>query len=424
VRLRQADGRHFWARITLTILTIRDVSLLLAFEDVTGQRHADAALREADRRKDDFLALVSHELRTPLSVLMIHSMLLQRKDLDPKIRHSGEAMERAAKAQARLVDDLLDVSSIAAGRLTIELGSVRLDAIVRGVVEELSREARKRQVALVVQIDPDIPPTSGDSSRLQQALTNIVGNALKFTPQGGRICVDLLREDSELRIEVSDTGAGIDPAFLPYVFERFSQADQTITRRTGGLGLGLAIVQSIVKAHGGVVEARSEGLGHGSTFTMSVPLTAIPEQSPSLTTEGRRARKIGGARILIVEDDPGTRSTLGELLTDAGAEVREADSARAAMGVLDAFEPDILVCDVAMPDEDGCTLLHRIRTRSAGRAASMRAVALTAYASDEDRARTRAAGFEKHLVKPVDIEQLVTAISNLLPEPSRAALTP
>jgi PAS domain S-box-containing protein len=421
VRLRRWEaGQHFPARITMTALKGSEVSVLIAFEDVSAQKRAEWTLREMDRRKDEFLALVSHELRTPLSILLLHSRLLQRDGMDPKTQRSAQAMERAARAQARLIDDLLDVSRVVAGKFTMQVGSVDLASILRAVVDALAHEAQRKQIYMSTQFEGDIPPTSGDASRLQQALTNVVENALKFTPQGGRVSVRLSRVDEQARIEVRDTGVGIDREFLPHVFERFSQADSSSTRSTSGLGLGLAIVRSIVLAHGGTAQAKSGGRGKGATITLSLPLTAPSEQSTSPAAFTSPDVRLKGAKLLVVEDDPGTRSTLTEVLSHEGAEVREAESSRAAMRVLDEFEPDVLVCDIAMPEEDGYTLLRRIRARGPER---IRSLALTAYASDEERARTRAAGFEKHLVKPVDVEQLLTAISSLLSKAGATSLT-
>jgi CheY-like chemotaxis protein len=242
-----------------------------------------------------------------------------------------------------------------------------------------------------------------------------LGNAVKFTHEGGSIWVTLTRIGEQARIEVRDTGIGIAPEFLPHVFERFAQADQTTTRGAGGLGLGLAIVHSIVHAHGGTAEAESAGRDRGSTFTLTIPLVPPPSPSAASTAPLQPERRIDGVRLLVVEDDPDTRLILAELLAGAGAQVREAESGPSAMKVLDEFTPDVLVCDIGMPEEDGCTLLRRIRARGPGR---VRALALTAYTTEEDRARTEAAGFEKHLAKPVDVEQLIIAVSSLSPDPS------
>ncbi len=401
-------------------------TVLIAFEDVTAEKRAaerllraDAALREADRRKDEFLAVLSHELRTPLSTLLMYGQLLRQGGLDAeKIRVAAEAIERAARVQARLIDDLLDVSRIVAGKLNMQVGEVNIVEIARASVATVEKEGEKRRVAIIPDFEPSIPMLLGDAERLQQAVTNLLTNAIKFTPTGGSIRIRVQSIQQNVRVDVEDTGSGIDPEFLPHIFERFSQADRTMTRTTGGLGLGLSIARSIVHAHHGTIRARSGGKGKGSTFSISLPIGILPNASiraASLLPPLRTGSKIQGTRLLVVEDDTSTRETLTEVLTMAGAEVRGADGATSAIDILSTFRPDVLVCDIAMPEEDGCALLRRIRARGAKFGGDVRALALTAFAGDDDRQRTREAGFETHLVKPVDIEQLITAVSKLLP---------
>jgi CheY-like chemotaxis protein len=265
----------------------------------------------------------------------------------------------------------------------------------------------------------------GDAARLQQAIWNLLTNAIKFTPERGHIRVSLDATGASARVQVMDTGCGIDPEFLPHIFERFSQADRTVTRASGGLGLGLSIARSIVEAHGGTIRAETSGRGGGSTFTILLPVIQAPSKAAARgTTRARGVDQITGARVLVVEDDDGTRETLVEVFKLAGAEVRDADSGLAAMKVLNDFQPDVLVCDIAMPAEDGCSLLRRIRARSPARGGDVRALALTAFASEEDRGRTLAAGFQTHLVKPVDVAQLIAAVSDLLPRKGPRAATP
>jgi PAS domain S-box-containing protein len=413
-------------RLTATTLAGKEPTVLLAFEDISAQkraelalRRADDELREADRRKDQFLAVLSHELRTPLSSLLLYGQLLQRTRLDEAgIRRTGEMIERAAKAQSRLIEDLLDVSRIAAGKLSMRRDEVSLGATVRAAVEAVAGEARKRSIDLAVAIDPGVPPVIGDPTRLQQAVWNLLSNAIKFTPENGRIDVTLDQVDDHARIEVRDTGAGIDPEFLPYLFVRFSQADRTTTRSAGGLGLGLSIAHSVVEAHRGHIRAESAGRGQGSTFTIVLPTTATRFEgwTSKAPVQPVVEANIRGARLLVVEDDAATRVTLTEVLELAGASVQGVASADAAMKLLDRFKPDLLLCDIAMPVEDGCSLLRRIRARGTEHGGDVRALALTAFAAEEDRARTRAAGFAEHLAKPVDFEKLLVTVSSLLPK--------
>jgi PAS domain S-box-containing protein len=413
-------------RLTAVSLAGAAPTVLVAFEDVTAQKRAeerllraDVALREADRRKDEFLAVLSHELRTPLSTLLMYGQLLRQEGMDAdKIRTAAEAIERAARIQARLIDDLLDVSRIVAGKLNMHVDHVNLASVANAALEAVAKDAERKRITLERAFEVDPPMILGDAERLQQVITNLLNNAIKFTPVAGRIRLRLRVVEGQAIVRVEDTGSGIEPDFLPHIFERFSQADRSMTRTTGGLGLGLSIARSIVEAHHGTIRAESAGRGKGATFTFSLPIgiapsTAVLESSPPATASDS---KIRGTRLLVVEDDASTRETLTEVLTLAGADVRGASGGAAAMQVLSDFHPDVLVCDIGMPEEDGCALLRRIRARDPSHGPEIRALALTAFAGEEDRQRTKAAGFETHLVKPVDIEKLITAVFDLLPQ--------
>jgi signal transduction histidine kinase/ActR/RegA family two-component response regulator len=415
-------------RLTARSLAAAEPTVLLAFEDITTEKRAaerllqaDAALREANRRKDEFLAVLSHELRTPLSTLLMYGQLLRQSDLEPsKIRIAAEAIERAARAQARLIDDLLDVSRIVTGKLSMRVASVNVIDIAQAALTSMLKGAERRGVELIPNFESNIPSLAGDPERLRQAISNLLTNAIKFTSAGGQVRIRVACVKDRVVIDVEDTGNGIEPDFLPHIFERFSQADTSTTRTAGGLGLGLSIARSIVEAHQGTIRARSAGKGRGSTFTISLPLGATPRVAalrPSWLPTPPSNSRIRGTRLLIVEDDSGTRETLTEVLTLAGAEVRSASGAEAAMQMLGKFSPDVLVCDIAMADEDGCALLRRIRARGAKKGGTVPALALTAFAGEEDRKRTQAAGFDTHLVKPVDVDQLVSAICLLVPTP-------
>jgi two-component system CheB/CheR fusion protein len=425
VELVRGRGESPVVRITASTLAGVEPSVLLAFEDITRQkrteqrlREADLDLREADRRKDEFLAVLSHELRTPLSSILMHGQLLQQaEDVDSSVRHSGEVVERAAKAQARLIDDLLDVSRIVAGKLTLSRHPVNLEATVRAALDTVVADAKKKRIRLDVAIDPEAPQVLGDGTRMQQVVLNLLNNAIKFTPEGGRVQVTLDEVDRQARVAVRDNGAGIEPAFLQHVFTRFAQADASSTRSAGGLGLGLSIAASIVEAHGGTIRVASEGKGKGATFTIMLPpMSSVDTPSANAIAPSGAKTKIKGARLLVVEDDANTRVTLTQVLQRAGATVRDAQSSREAMQVFSRFKPDILLCDIAMPEEDGCSLLRRIRALGRKHGGNIPAVALTAFADTGIRAQTRDAGFNVHLVKPVDVGRLLTTIAGLLPK--------
>lgn len=404
--------------------------LLLAVEDVTDRKRieaeranlllatkmAQASAEEANRTKDLFLATLSHELRTPLASLLLSAQLLRKGKLDEeRLRSVGERIERATKTQAQLIDDLLDISRITTGKLKMELQAVNLSSIVQAAVDAIGPTAEKKQLEMEVQLAESLPPLLGDPARLQQVFSNLLANAVKFTPEGGRVTVIVDTVDSRGRVRVTDTGIGLEPDFLPHVFNRFSQEERGRTRTHGGMGLGLAIVRYLVEAHGGAVQAESAGKGQGSTFTVTLPLMKGTEvRLPGDGTEHQGVGSIAGVRILIVEDDPGTREALAEMLQLGGAEVRSAGSAATAMEVFERFQPQLLVCDIAMPEEDGYLLLRRIRALGSERGGDVPALALTALAGPEDRRRALAAGFQLHLAKPVDIDRLVTGLTMLL----------
>ena len=404
---------------------------LIAFEDLTDRRRSEAererllaeaeaakaGAEHANRAKDQFLAVLSHELRTPLSTLLLQAQLLLQAKLDPaRIRQAGAAIERAATAQAQLIDDLLDISRIVTGKLRMELRPLDLTALVRTSAEIIRPSTEAKHVELALAVDDVVIPVSGDPVRLRQVMWNLLTNAVKFTPDGGRVAVEIETAGGRARVRVRDSGVGIEPSFLPNVFDHFSQEDRTHKRSYGGLGLGLGIVRSVVEAHGGVVRADSEGKGRGSTFTVELPLLSSPAVvagAGEVLRSPAAADGIAGARILVVEDDPGTREALADMLGLSGAVVHAAESAAEAMAVFDEFEPELVVSDIAMADEDGYSLLGRIRARGDERGGDVPALALTALAGDDDRRRSAAAGFQVHMAKPVNFERLVAALAGL-----------
>ncbi len=404
----------------------------LSLIDIDALKHhvneAERARGEAERAnlaKDEFLATLSHEIRTPLSSMLMHAQLLGRASLDPaKIKRAADAIERGTRMQVRLVDDLLDVSRIVSGKLKLDQGPVDLCAVVRAAVEGVAGVAEAKAVTFHVVLDETLGPVSGDPARLQQVVTNLLANAIKFSFENGKVTVLLDRQDGQARLRVGDTGIGIEPEFLPHVFRRFAQEDGTTVRKHGGLGLGLAIVRDLVEAHGGTVRGDSEGKGKGSTFSVFLPIKGAAADAPEGASifSGSPASKPGskrassrdvlrGVRVLVVEDDPGSREAVVEMLGMMGAEVRASGSATDAMRTLEEFRPEVLVCDIAMPGEDGYSLIRRVRALGAARGGDVPAVALTALTRVGDRQRALVAGFQSYLTKPVDIDDLAQAVA-------------
>ena len=382
-----------------------------------------AAAEAANRAKDEFLATLSHELRSPLGAILTWTTLLRTSDVPPAQRARAlEAIERNTRLQVKLIDDLLDVSRIISGKMALEIGLVELTAVVDGALESVRPGAEAKGVTIVARIDPAAGPVSGDAARLQQVVWNLLSNAVKFTPRGGRVTITVEHVEPNVRIRVADTGAGIEPAFLPHMFERFRQADTSTTRTQGGLGLGLAIVRHLVELHGGSVEAESDGPGRGSTFTVVLPLPAVGDtlrgpgrESPA---GGRRPggerRDLSGVRVLVVDDDLDAREALVAVLEQRGAVVTSAGSAAEAEALLDRAVPDAIVSDIAMPAQDGYAFIRAVRRRPVERGGGVPAIALTAYASADDQRRTAEAGFQAHLKKPMDALDLVAIMAELV----------
>jgi two-component system CheB/CheR fusion protein len=330
--------------------------------------------------------------------------------------------------QIQLVDDLLDVSRIVAGKLKVDLRPVDLCAIVKAAVEVATAAAQAKSIRLDVVLDESIAPVAGDPSRLHQVVSNLLVNAIKFTADGGQVRVSLDSADGGARIKVSDTGTGIEPGFLPHVFDRFSQEDNSNTRAHTGLGLGLAIVRHLVEQHGGRVLAESPGTGKGATFTVTLPIIKAPlareagkpegllvtaGKKDATTSRDERLRQMKDLRVLIVDDDRATGWAVSEMLRELGAEVRVAESAAEAMTAVEKFKPRVLLCDIAMPDEDGYSFIRRLRALGRDGGGETPALALTALAAEDDQRRSLAAGFQMHMTKPVDIEILSNAVVEL-----------
>jgi PAS domain S-box-containing protein len=387
------------------------------------EKEARKLAEEASRLKDDFLAMISHELRAPLTAILGWAQMLRSGSLD---RASAErallTIERNAKSQAHLVGDLLDASRIATGMLSLENRPVELMGIVEAAVDAVRPSVEAKSLRMQIVLEPWVGPFNGDVERLKQVVWNLLSNAIKFTPQGGLIEVRLERLESKALLIVSDTGQGIDPEFLPNIFDRFRQADSSSKRPQGGLGLGLAIVKHIVELHGGAIYAYSRGAGQGSDFMVTLPLAVQSANGEAsmmwpVRPEGQeetRSTTLKGVRVLIVDDEHDTREVLGVMLSRYGTEVRAAGSAAEAMEVFRQWKPDVLVSDVGMPEEDGYAFIGRIRALAPEEGGDVPAIALTAFAAAQDKERALAAGFQQHLAKPIEPVNLARVVARIL----------
>jgi PAS domain S-box-containing protein len=404
----------------------RDISERKAVEarERRALRQAEIAREQAEaasRSKDEFLATISHELRTPLTAVLGWVRMLGTGELDAAAqRKAMDVIERNVKSQAQLIEDLLDISRIISGKLRIELKPIEPSAIVTAALDVLRPAAELKGIRVQTVMDSSAGPVQGDFQRLQQVVWNLLSNAIKFTPKGGRVHVEVNRDGSQVQISVKDTGAGISKDFLPYIFNRFSQADSSTTRAHGGLGVGLAITKSIMELHGGSISVSSPGEGQGATFTVRLPLAATrkaisetprPEVLPRNVIES--PKELVGLQILVVDDEPDTCEMLRFLFERSGALVETATSAQAALAMIDTWNPDVLVSDIGMPDIDGYELIRRIRTQESKRNTRIPAVALTALARIEDRVKVLSAGYQMHVAKPVEPVELLTVVASL-----------
>ena len=414
--------------------------VVLVFRDITERKKseiernrllasAEAARQEAEaanRLKDEFLATASHELRTPLSAVVGWSRLLREGKLDSEgSARALEAIERNAHLQTKLIEDLLDISRIITGKLTLDRQPTEMAHVVNDALNTVRPAAEAKNITITTSFDSQAEPVLGDPNRLQQVVWNLLSNAVKFTPKDGHIGVALLRVDSQVEISVSDSGEGISPEFLPYVFERFRQADGRTTRQHGGLGLGLAIVRHLVESHGGSVNATSDGKGRGATFSVLLPILGVYGVA-GLETEARTHAltkkrlsiecppKLDGVRVLVVDDDLDTRQMLEAVLSQCEADVVTAGSVVEALQEIERQKPDVLVSDIGMPDQDGYEFIQRVREMEAKHEdKAMPALALTAYAKAEDRVRALSGGYQVHLAKPVEPAEFVLVVANL-----------
>jgi PAS domain S-box-containing protein len=389
------------------------------------EREARAQAEALNRTKDVFLATVSHELRTPLNAIFGWARLLQTTEMDEATRtHAVGAIVRGAAAQAQLIEDLLDLSRIVTGRMRLDFGRLDLGVVIEAAVDTVRPAAAAKEIALTTALDVSVGPTVGAADRLQQVVWNLVSNAVKFTPRGGRVEVSLRRVNGSAEIVVTDTGEGIAPEVLPYVFDQFRQEDSSSTRAHGGLGLGLALVRHLVELHGGQVRAHSPGKGKGASFTATLPLVPVHgerERRPAARGEPAPAKSaLGGGgdalrdlRVLVVDDDADALDVASMLLRDRGADVRSATSAFRAFDIVKTWEPEVLVSDLAIPGEDGFMLLRALRGAVGSGRSRLPAIAVTAYKTAENQKRALEAGFDLYLTKPVDPLQLTAAVAEV-----------
>lgn len=392
-------------------------------EEARGQllvraERARAEAEAANRIKDEFLATLSHELRTPLTSLLGWSSVLREAKRDEKVLTQGlEAIDRNAKVQAQLIDDLLDVSRIVSGKLNLDVRPLDISSVTRAAINVVRPAADAKGIILDYWAEPGLGAISADSARLQQIIWNLLSNAVKFTPHGGKISVRLAQDGSDARVTIQDTGQGIDQEFLPRVFDRFRQADSSTTRSFGGLGLGLAIVRHLVELHGGTVLAHSDGVNKGATFSATFPLLTDRTEPIAVAHSGEMKcsddRSLDGLRVLLVDDEPEARQILSTVITRTGAEVRTCNSASEALAKLAEWKPDVILSDIAMPEEDGYSFIHKVRALSRDDGGDIPAAALTAYARDADRSQALAAGYQMHIAKPIGAGQLVSMIARL-----------
>ena len=379
-----------------------------------SERHARTEAERSTRLKEEFLSTVSHELRTPLNVILGWTQLMQQSSDADTWKQGLDAIERGARGQALLIDELLDVSRIVSGKLRLEVEVIEIGPLVEAAVETLRPAAEGKTIQVMRHLSADTGPVKGDPARLQQTVWNLLSNAIKFTPNGGTVMIDVRRADEFVDITVIDTGAGIPAKFLPFVFDRFRQADNSTTRAHGGLGLGLAIVKHLVELHGGTVSVESEGEGKGATFKVRLPAAAPNAQSAGTIATDKTPRRLTNVKVLVVDDDHNSAEIARRILVGREAQVRTVASADEALKIMEQFEPDVLVSDIGMPGKDGLTLIREIRLfESRTQTRRVPAVALTAFARAEDRIRILQAGYNTHVAKPVDPRELIAVIGSL-----------
>ncbi|HEY1686293.1 MAG TPA: ATP-binding protein [Tepidisphaeraceae bacterium] len=386
---------------------------------LASERTARSAAEHASRMKDEFLATLSHELRTPLNAILGWAHLLRQNNaVNSDLKNGLETIERNARMQTQLIEDLLDMSRIVSGKIRLDIQRVSPLAFIEPAVETITPAAEAKGIRIEKILDPQAGPISGDPARLQQVMWNLLSNAVKFTPRQGKIQVVLERVNSHIEITVADNGQGVDSDFLPFVFDKFRQADATSTRKHGGLGLGLSIVKQLIELHGGAVRVKSRGLGQGTTFTLELPVTVahsddavrIHPTSPAAADANNQDKVLSGTRLLVVDDEPDARELIKKILEESGAQVVLASSATEGLEILQHEQLDALLSDIGMPDMDGYEFIKKVRAIATASQKPIPAIALTAFARSEDRTRSLLAGYQVHLSKPVEPAELLATV--------------
>jgi len=385
-----------------------------------NERAARNEAERASRLKDEFLATLSHELRTPLNAILGWSQLILSGNMKKEDVHRGlETIERNARAQNALIEDLLEMSSIISGKIRLNMYPVDADGLIEAAMESVKPGAQAKQIALSKKVPPQAPLIMGDSNRLQQVFRNLLSNSIKFTPSGGKVEVVVGHSSLFLEVRIIDSGMGISPEFMPYVFDRFRQADASLTREHGGLGLGLAIVKQLVELHGGTVRAESAGTGRGSSFIVSLPLATVEENLGKALYANERdianesAPSFAGLKILVVDDELDARELVKRILGGRGADIMTAASGAEGLEMVKTKKPDLIVCDIGMPGKNGYEFIREVRDLQMEDATYTPAIALTAFAHPDDTSKALDAGYQRHLTKPVDSFQLITVIGEL-----------
>jgi PAS domain S-box-containing protein len=421
--IRNDDGTIIGASKIARDITEKKLSQEREFEALEEARRARQEAEAASRMKDEFLATVSHELRTPLTSIVGWVRMLRSGNLPAdKVQQALEVIDRNVRSQAQLIEDLLDISRITMGKLRLDVRPVQPASVINAALESLRFTADARQIRVQTVLDSHAGPVAGDFERLQQVVWNLLSNAIKFTPKGGRVQVVLERVNSHIEIRVADNGSGITPEFLPYIFDRFSQAEGSTTRSFSGIGMGLAISRAITELHGGSIAASSEGPGKGATFTVSLPV--MPVSKHEIQSERIHPKawtdvsvecppEITGLKVLVVDDDSDTCDMIRSVLEQCGGEVKTAGGLNDAMDAFRSWSPAVIISDIGLPEFDGYELIRRIRDDERPRGTKTPAIALTAFARIEDRVKALAAGYQMHVAKPVEPAELLTIVSSV-----------
>jgi len=413
-QLVTAEGTSSPAQLSSIALCIDGVrTVAVVVSDLTHER-IERGLRESNRLKDEFLATLSHELRTPLNVILGWTRMLLADHLSRSAReHALRLIDRNALAQAQLVNDLVDMSRMTTGKLTLDLEPLAIVPALEAALESVRPAAEAKRLTLQTTWHTTTAHVIADATRLQQVLWNLLSNAVKFTPEGGTISMSAAEVDGRVRIDVTDTGIGIERSFVPHVFDRFRQADSGTTRTHGGLGLGLAIVRDLIRLHGGDVEVQSDGVGRGAAFTITLRGTTAAARETERRAESRKTASLAGHCVVVVEDHDDSRELMRLTLENAGAAVAVFDRSSKALDAFEKIQPSALVADIGLPDEDGYDFIRKVRRHASAAVQSVPAIAVTAYATVADRALALEAGFQRHLTKPIDPDELVDVVNEV-----------